>query len=171
MSGNDAHRAPFGVHFEDISHALKRRRNLQLGVRTNEGSPDSLVTRREARIKGSVKPYIMEFIKDREKIIDGAKKALKTSLIGINLGALHVALDCLRELHLTEAEVKIILSELNDLHTSLTNERIECTHVDALYAWVFGLNIKNGWTLEVVPSWLNIHTWALHGAKYMYAHK
>lgn len=112
-----------------------------------------------------------ESVKDRInhiKVFERSKSALRQSLSGKNLKALHVVLDGLSSLHLTEGEVEDLLASLSQLNVSFVNKLIECEFVDTLYAWVFGLNVKNGWTFEVIETWLSMHQWVLHGAKVKY---
>lgn len=105
---------------------------------------------------------------DRKKVFDAAKKVLLPSLTGKNLRALCVVLDCLSALHLTEDEIKDILSSLQHLQNSISNKYIRREHVDTLYAWVFRLNIENGWTFEIFENWLKMPSWVLQGSEIQY---
>ncbi len=103
----------------------------------------------------------MNLFEEREKIVDNAKKILAAAITGQNPVALRVTLESLSSLQLAESEAVALLSPLSQIVFGCV--RLE--HTNMLYAWVHGLNVRNGWKLEVAKQWLSMDRWVVDGIR------
>ncbi len=103
---------------------------------------------------------------ERHRKIIACRDDLVVVLGGPNLAALRIVLHSLDRLQLARDEVAAILAYLR-LHAFDSGDPKPRNHelVDELYGWVYALNLKHDWDLEVAEHRLSMHTWKLRGAR------